>query len=105
MFRLVSIVAAVTVAFVMAGCGGSGNPSPSTVADAAGAVSCDNSGFYGTGMADGKKHTIYDCMFAGQTQPACVAYVNGIAKVVTDEVRAGFEGVTNGKPACVGGDG
>jgi len=103
MSKLIFTLAAVLVAFLVAGCGGS-KLSMSTLANDAGAESCSNSGFfYQDPPGSGPKLTIYDCKFAPNNQLGCVMYANGVARVVTDAVSAGFAGATNGKPACVGG--
>lgn len=85
------------------GCGG-GGASMSQVANAAGANSCDNSGYYLIIKTTGEKDTIYDCAFAPDNQMRCVTYANGIANDATAAVRLVFSTTLGpGKPPCLAG--
>ena len=75
--------------------------SPGTVASAAGALSCDSSGYYITTAVSGKE-TVYDCsMASGKT--LCVTYHGGIASDSTEIVRLAFANtLLTTKPSCLG---
>ena len=98
--RLILSGALVTAAALLAGCGG-GAASPGTVAQAAGATSCDNSGFFVESKLTNEKDVIYDCRFA-DALPKCVTYSGNIARDATTEVSYLFAGSLNGgKPKCL----
>ncbi len=93
-----SLLAAVAL---LAGCGG-GAASPGTVAQAAGATSCDNSGFYIQSKVTSDKQVIYDCRFSGGGLPKCVTYTGNIASNETELVSILFSNsVGSGKPRCL----
>lgn len=74
--------------------------SPSTVAAAAGASSCDSSGYYIKTTVGGKQ-TVYDCfMPSGKT--ICVTYHAGVASDSTVLVRAIFANTLGATtPSCL----
>ncbi len=92
--------AVVAAAALLAGCGG-GAASPSQVATAAGASSCNNSGFYIQSKITGNKSVIYDCRFA-EKLPKCVTYSGSIASDSTETVQLLFANSLGAqKPACL----
>lgn len=95
----VALVVAAAFVVVAAGCDSSSS-SPAKVAEAAGASSCDNSGYYLIIKTTGEKETIYDCSFpSGQK---CVTYANGIANDSTQTVRIVFSTALGQKqPSCL----
>src|SRR5436190_20203539 len=85
---------------LLVGCGGSGT-SPSQVATAAGATTCDDSGFVLQGSATGANDVIYDCRFAAAL-PKCVTYSGRIASDATEQVSLLFARSLNTlKPVCL----
>lgn len=83
----------------LAGCGG--GTSPSQVAQAAGASSCDKSDYYLIIKTTGEHETIYDCVFPSGLK--CVTYQNGIANDSTEVARLVFStSLGTPKPSCLG---
>ncbi len=91
----------------LVGCGSS-TASASKVTDAAGATSCDSSGYYLVLKTTGDHETIYDCTFTSgadfKTTKKCVTFENGIADDSTAEVRLVFSTTLGSpKPSCLSG--
>lgn len=96
----VVLAGGVAVGVVIATRGG-GPASPTLVARAAGAATCDNSGFYIQSKLTSEKDVIYDCRF-GRALPKCVTYSGNIASDATEQVSLLFAGSLNSsKPACL----
>jgi len=86
---------------LVSGCGGS-STSSSDVATAAGAQSCDQSGYGITSQITNKTQPIFDCSFSDGSAK-CVTYANGIASNSTAMVRLLFQNkLGSGKPSCLG---
>jgi hypothetical protein len=100
MARRATLLGAVALG-ALAGCGGSG-PSPAEVARAAGATSCDNSGFYIQNRLSNTKDVIFDCRFAGSL-PKCVTYSGNIADDASEQASLLFSTSVGhqGKPRCL----
>lgn len=93
--------AAIGVAILLSTSGCGGGTSPSDVAKAAGAQSCDSSGYGVISQITSKKQTIYDCTF-GDGTTKCVTYANDIANDSTALVRLLFQNkLGSGKPSCL----
>ncbi|MGH3429627.1 MAG: hypothetical protein ACRDQZ_19005 [Mycobacteriales bacterium] len=100
MKKLAFIAPLIAVVTLLAACGG-GAASPDKVAVAAGATSCDNSGFYIQSKLTNEKDVVYDCRFA-QKLPKCVTYSGNVADDATDEVQVIFSNSLNSRrPACL----
>jgi hypothetical protein len=74
----------------------------SDVRSAAGASSCQESGYQLLSHLDGSKTTIYDCGFPNGRE-RCVTMTDGVTRDATAEVRLLFAGTLGAeKPACLG---
>jgi hypothetical protein len=75
--------------------------SPGTVANAANASYCDDSGYNMSSKLSGEKDTIYGCQIGSRMR--CVTYSGRIANDATLEVRFALQntlGASN--PSCLG---
>jgi hypothetical protein len=89
------------------GDGGSHSTRPGLVAKAAGAVRCEAPGW--TITIDRKDVDVYSCLFRRQfrrpgdppTRMVCIAYANGIATDITENVQEAFADVLGARPACI----
>ena len=87
---------------LVSGCG-SGGPSPSDVATAAAATSCNLSAYAIVSQLTGKQEAIFDCTFPDGSVK-CVTYANGIATDSTEAVRLLFANKLGpGRPPCLEG--
>lgn len=96
---------AVSLLFIVAGCGGSGisKPNADNLAAQISASSCDDSGYYLTNRLDGSKAEVFSCDVGGVEK--CVMEQGGVAQDVTVEFKA-FLSTTLGtgdKPTCATG--
>lgn len=98
MNKKLALVSIAVVAATGAGC--ASKSEPSTVADKAGASSCEDSTYWMQSRfpANAPKEYIYNCVVNGKER--CVVLLNGVARDATEEVRFTFEDAYQ-KPECV----
>jgi hypothetical protein len=86
---------------LVAGCGGGSGTPASTVAKAAGAESCEDSGYGLVIRTTNKKETIYNCTVANGTTK-CVTYRGGVAQDSTARVRLFWKtALKSQRPSCL----
>lgn len=100
LWPIAALIAAVVVGILIYGAArGHSSTSPSAVAAAIGAQSCDDSGFTISTLISGQE-TVYDCSIDGNAY--CVTYKGGLATDSTSVVKLAFANTLGSVgPSCL----